>query len=65
MVRRLSLGKNNHLTYISLALNPRYINKLILNLYVQAIAVDKEVLFKIYHSLSNTIVGVQSINHAG
>ena len=26
MVRRLSLGKNNHLTYISLALNPRYTN---------------------------------------
>ena len=24
MVRRLSLGKNNHLTYASLALNPRY-----------------------------------------
>ena len=25
MVRRLGLGKNNHLTYASLALNPRYI----------------------------------------
>ena len=25
MVRRLGLGKNNHLTYDSLALNPRYI----------------------------------------
>ena len=24
MVRRLGLGKNNHLTYASLALNPRY-----------------------------------------
>ena len=24
MVRRLGLGKNNHLTYTSLALNPRY-----------------------------------------
>ena len=24
MVRRLGLGKNNHLTYGSLALNPRY-----------------------------------------
>ena len=26
MVRRLGLGKNNHLTYDSLALNPRYVN---------------------------------------
>ena len=26
MVRRLGLGKNNHLTYNSLALNPRYIH---------------------------------------
>ena len=25
MVRRLGLGKNNHLTYASLALNPRFI----------------------------------------
>ena len=25
MVRRLGLGKNNHLTYASLALNPRYL----------------------------------------
>ena len=25
MMRRLGLGKNNHLTYASLALNPRYI----------------------------------------
>ena len=25
MVRRLGLGKNNHLTYDSLALNPRYL----------------------------------------
>ena len=25
MVRRLGLGKNNHLSYASLALNPRYI----------------------------------------
>ena len=25
MVRRLGLGKNNHLTYASLALNPRYV----------------------------------------
>ena len=27
MVRRLGLGKNNHLTYASLALNPRYVQK--------------------------------------
>ena len=26
MVRRLGLGKNNHLTYASLALNPRYVS---------------------------------------
>ena len=26
MVRRLGLGKNNHLTYDSLALNPRYLD---------------------------------------
>ena len=25
MVRRLGLGKNNHLTYASLALNPRFV----------------------------------------
>ena len=25
MVRILSLGKNNHVTYVSLALNPRYV----------------------------------------
>ena len=25
MVKRLGLGKNNHLTYASLALNPRYV----------------------------------------
>ena len=25
MVRRLNLGKNNHLIYVSLALNPRYV----------------------------------------
>ena len=27
MVRRLGLGKNNHLTYASLALNPRNVNE--------------------------------------
>ena len=27
MVRRLGLGKNNHLTYDSLALNPRYADR--------------------------------------
>ena len=26
MVRRLGLGKNNHLTYASLALNPRFVD---------------------------------------
>ena len=28
MVRRLDLGKNNHLTYASLALNPQFVIKL-------------------------------------
>ena len=41
MVRRLGLGKNNHLTYDSLALNPRYMDILELettNLYIKVLA---------------------------
>ena len=34
MVRRLGLGKNNHLTYASLALNPRYCSSMVLLLQV-------------------------------
>ena len=49
MVRRLSLGKNNHLTYASLALNPRNkgIRKNGLVLMVKSVmARKKETIFR-------------------
>ena len=42
MVRRLGLGKNNHLTYASLALNPRYILREMVKLSKFSASFDKE-----------------------
>ena len=46
MVRRLSLGKNNHLTYVSLALNPRYVNEnhLFLSIYIHVSGPNSQIM---------------------
>ena len=37
MVRRLGLGKNNHLTYASLALNPRHTFKCLMEIKIEIV----------------------------
>ena len=56
MVRRLGLGKNNHLTYTSLALNPRFgVYAACKDLVCESALSDQDLCFPIYTKSLDTI----------
>ena len=58
MVRRLGLGKNNHLSYASLALNPRTVNHDMLWESLKAMGVKSFDWFRSYLSHQTKVVHV-------
>ena len=55
MVRRLGLGKNNHLTYASLALNPRNIKNRNINIHQRGKVANKKNNVSFYYCFSHFI----------